>query len=45
MKQQTVTLQVNTMCMCKMCCCPRMTDPLMDAGNAEAVKLRARCLP
>ena len=45
MKQQTVTLQVNTMCMCMMCCCPRMSGSVMDTGNTEAVNLRARCLP
>lgn len=46
MKQQTVTLQVNMMCMCMMCCCHGLSDPtVMDFGNAEAVNLRARCLP
>ncbi len=46
MKQQTVTFQVNMMCMCMMCCWPQMSDPgLTDFGNAEAVNLRARCLP
>ncbi len=45
MKQQTVTYQVNMMCMCMMCC-PRMTEPrFMDFENAEAVELRVRSLP
>ena len=46
MKLQTVTFQVNTMCMCMMCCCHSVSDPgILDFGNAEVVNLRVRCLP
>ena len=45
MKQQTVTLQVNMMCMCMMCCCLETDPQFREFGNMEAVDTPARCLP
>lgn len=46
MKQQTFTIQVNTMCMCMTMCCRTLSDPIIrDLDSAEAVNLRVHRLP